>query len=122
MTSHLLRGCVLAGLFLEHAHVHGNLYGTSLAAIAAVRDAGKVCILDLDVQGAESVKRARLGAVFLFIAPPSMDELERRLRGRGTETEEKARLEKPLCPLDLLDCGAFVSIDSRCLLLRLPSG
>ena len=71
--------------------MHGNLYGTTLAAIAAVRDAGKVCILDLDVQGAESVKRASLGAKFLFVAPPSMDELERRLRGRGTETEEKVR-------------------------------
>ena len=79
------------GLFLEHAQVHGNLYGTTLAAIAAVRDGGKVCVLDLDVQGAESVKRASLGAKFLFVAPPSMDELERRLRGRGTETEEKVR-------------------------------
>ena len=76
---------------MEHAHVHSNLYGTSLAAIAAVRDAGKVCILDLDVQGAESVKRAALGAVFVFIAPPSMEELERRLRGRGTETDDKVR-------------------------------
>ena len=90
-TSRLPDALPAPGLFLEHAHVHGNLYGTTLAAIAAVRDAGKVCILDLDVQGAESVKSARLGAKFLFVAPPSMDELERRLRGRGTETEEKVR-------------------------------
>jgi guanylate kinase len=78
------------GKFLEHAHVHGNIYGTTFEAVACVTGANKVCILDVDVQGAEAVKRAALGANFVFIAPPSMDELERRLRGRGTETEDKA--------------------------------
>ena len=80
---------VEAGKFLEHAHVHGNIYGSSFAAVEAVKRSGKVCLLDIDVQGAENVKRSDLGAVFLFIAPPSMEELERRLRGRGTESEEK---------------------------------
>ena len=47
-----------------------------------------MCILDIDVQGARNVKRSDLNAYFLFIAPPSMEELERRLRGRGTESEE----------------------------------
>jgi len=83
---------VAAGRFLEHALVHGNVYGTSLAAVQRVSATGKACVLDVDVQGAASVKRSPLGAVFVFIAPPSMDELERRLRGRGTETEEKARV------------------------------
>lgn len=79
------------GLFLEHAHVHGNVYGTSLAAVRRVREQGKVCVLDIDVQGARSVKRAALGAAFVFIAPPSMGALEERLRGRGTETDASAR-------------------------------
>jgi len=83
---------VEGGRFLEHAHVHDNIYGTSFAAVQAVSSASKVCILDVDVQGAEAVKKAQLGAAFVFVAPPSMAELERRLRGRGTETEEKVRI------------------------------
>ncbi len=83
-----------AGKFLEHAHVHGNIYGTSFEAVKCVTGANKVCILDVDVQGAEAVKKAALGANFVFIAPPSMDELERRLRGRGTETEDKVRARR----------------------------
>lgn len=79
---------ILKSEFLEHAEVHGNLYGTSLAAVRALTDAGKVCILDIDVQGARSVKKSRLEATFVFVAPPSLEILEQRLRGRGTETEE----------------------------------
>ena len=79
------------GKFLEHAHVHGNIYGTTFAAVERVTGARKVCILDVDVQGSEAVKRSPLGAAFVFISPPSMEELERRLRGRGTETEDKVR-------------------------------
>ena len=74
--------------------MHGNIYGTTFEAVQRVTGADKVCILDVDVQGAEAVKRTQLGAAFVFIAPPSMDELERRLRGRGTETEEKARTRR----------------------------
>lgn len=80
---------IAAGKFLEHAHVHGNIYGTSWAAIQAVSDAGKVCVLDIDVQGARSVRRAGAKAIFVFVAPPSLEELERRLVGRGTETQEQ---------------------------------
>jgi guanylate kinase len=53
-----------------------------------VQRKGQVCILDIDVQGARNVKRSDLNAYFLFIAPPSMEDLEVRLRGRGTESEE----------------------------------
>ncbi|XP_050228971.1 guanylate kinase 2-like [Mercurialis annua] len=75
--------------FLEFASVHGNLYGTSIEAVEVVADAGKRCILDIDVQGARSVKASSLEAIFIFICPPSMDELEKRLRARGTEVEEQ---------------------------------
>ena len=80
-----------AGLFVEHAEVHGNLYGTSIEAVQAVTRQGKVCLLDIDVQGAESVRQSALAGTcsFVFFAPPTAAVLEQRLRGRGTETEEK---------------------------------
>ena len=79
---------IAAGKFLEYAHVHENIYGTSLAAVEAVAKKGRVCVLDIDVQGAEIVKKSSLDAVFVFVSPPSMEELEARLRGRGTDKEE----------------------------------
>ena len=80
-----------AGLFVEHAEVHGNLYGTSIAAVQDVMKKGRVCLLDIDVQGAESVRKSSLSKMcsFVFFAPPTAAVLEQRLRGRGTETEEK---------------------------------
>lgn len=82
------------GKFLEYASVHGNLYGTSIEAVEVVADEGKRCILDIDVQGARSVRQSPVEAIFIFIRPPSMEELERRLRARGTETE--AQISKRL--------------------------
>ncbi|CAM9617499.1 unnamed protein product, partial [Discosporangium mesarthrocarpum] len=78
--------------FIEHANVHGNLYGTSIASVGQVRAGGKVCILDIDVQGVKSVRaagREQIDPNYLFVAPPSMEKLEARLRGRGTETDEQ---------------------------------
>ena len=72
--------------------MHSNLYGTSIAAVRSVGEAGKTCLLEIDVQGADQVKNTDLCARFVFIAPPSFDDLETRLRGRGTETEEKIAL------------------------------
>lgn len=79
--------------FIEHAEVHGNFYGTSYEAVEQVVAAGKICLLIIDVQGAESVKRAPLDArsVYVFVSPPDEEELERRLRCRGTESEEKVQ-------------------------------
>ncbi|KAL7512762.1 hypothetical protein ACHAXN_009858 [Cyclotella atomus] len=76
------------GKFVEYANVHGNYYGTSVEAVESVREQGKICILDIDVQGVRNVKKSTLDAIYIFIAPPSMEELEKRLRGRGTEKEE----------------------------------
>lgn len=82
------------GDFLEWAKVHGNLYGTSGLAVTAQLERGQDLILDIDVQGASQLKARRQGleATFIFIAPPSLAELERRLRGRQTESEETIRL------------------------------
>lgn len=78
-----------SGQFLEYAEVHGNLYGTSSVAIEKQLQQGMDVILDIDVQGAEILRRlGRPSAKFIFIAPPNLDVLETRLRGRGTESEE----------------------------------
>lgn len=77
------------GKFLEYAYVHNNIYGTSIEAVQAVTSSGKCCILDIDVQGARQVRASGLPAIFVFIAPPSLEELEHRLRNRGTESEEQ---------------------------------
>jgi len=85
---------VEAAKFIEHAEVHGNMYGTSKAAVEAVQQKGQICILDIDVQGVKQVKASGAfdDAKFLFIAPPSVEDLEQRLRGRGTENEDKIQV------------------------------
>lgn len=77
------------GEFIEHAEFSGNMYGTTIQAVKDVADAGKTCILDIDVQGVRSVKESSdLNARFVFVAPPSQEELEKRLRGRGTDSDD----------------------------------
>jgi len=76
------------GKFIESNEVHGNFYGTSEAAVNLVSRQGKICILDIDIKGVESVKTSLLKPHYFWIAPPSFEVLEARLRGRGTETEE----------------------------------
>ena len=81
---------VNVGAFLEWAEVHGNLYGTSTAEVERAR-ATPGCagmIFDIDYQGARQIGSKVADVVSVFILPPSMQELERRLRGRASETEE----------------------------------
>lgn len=78
------------GELLEWAVVHGtHRYGTPTAGIDAQREAGKTVILEIDVQGARQIRGRLPDALFIFIAPPSFEELARRLAGRGTETPEE---------------------------------
>ena len=74
--------------FLEYAQVFGNYYGTPKQAVASKLEEGKDILLDIDVQGAMNVKRAFPDELFIFILPPSMEELRRRITGRGTDSEE----------------------------------
>ncbi|PLX42153.1 MAG: guanylate kinase [Deltaproteobacteria bacterium] len=77
------------GEFAEWALVHSNLYGTSHASLDAVRRDGKDVILDIDVVGALNLKEQKIpGSVFIFIEPPSLKELEKRLRLRNKDDEE----------------------------------
>lgn len=93
---------VAKGKFIEHAEVHGRHYGTSIAAVESVKQQGRICILDIDVQGCRSARAKNLDATFVFVAPPSLNELEQRLRGRATENEEaiKTRLSNAQAEID----------------------
>lgn len=76
-----------AGEFLEFAEVHGNFYGTSINQINAETSVGRDIILEIDVQGAESVRRKMPEAVSIFILPPSFEVLKARLTARATEKD-----------------------------------
>lgn len=81
---------IAAGQMLEYAIVHGtNKYGTLREPVESALAAGQKLILEIDIQGARQVKKAMPEANLIFIAPPSWDELVRRLTGRGTETTEE---------------------------------
>lgn len=82
--------------FLEFAEYIGEMYGTPKKPIFAYLEEGRDVLLDIEVQGAKQVFAKMPEAISIFVIPPSMEELERRLRGRGTDTEEKlqARLER----------------------------
>ena len=75
-------------LFIEWAHVHGNRYGTALSEVRGAATAGIDLIFDVDFQGARQIKEQYPGAVAIFVLPPSIEELHRRLRKRGTESPE----------------------------------
>ncbi len=82
---------IAEGAFLEHAQVFGNRYGTARETVTRELAAGRDVILEIDWQGGQQVRRLMPAAVSIFILPPSHAELERRLRGRGTDDEETIR-------------------------------
>jgi guanylate kinase len=77
------------GDLLEWAHVHGRRYGTLKSGVNAALAAGKTVVLDIDVQGAQQVHRALSDAVLVFVLPPSVSEMKRRLHQRGSESDEQ---------------------------------
>lgn len=83
------------GAFLEHAEFAGNRYGTLATELDRIMGTGRSVILEIELQGARNVRRVRPDSVSVFIEPPSLDELARRLRLRATDAEEEieARLE-----------------------------
>ena len=83
---------IAEGGFIEWANVHGNYYGTPIRPILQHVEQGCPVFLEIDVQGAFQVKEKFPDAKLIFIAPPSMEVLEQRLRGRGTDSEESIQL------------------------------
>lgn len=81
-----------AGEFVEWAHVHGEMYGTLRTQTDEALRQGKNVLLDVDVQGGKSVRQAYPDGVFIFVLPPTLEALEARLRGRGTDSDERIRL------------------------------
>jgi guanylate kinase len=107
------------GEFLEHAKVHGNHYGTLEDTVLFAMEEGRHVLLDIDVQGAQQIRQslARLdprhpicrGFMDIFISPPSIEELERRLRGRGTDDDKviRKRLDNAQAEMEHADEYAF---------------
>jgi guanylate kinase len=79
---------IAEGIFLEHAEVHGNLYGTSRTTVDGLLAQSSDVLLEIDWQGARQIRRSKPDCVSVFILPPSRPELERRLRGRGSDSAE----------------------------------
>ena len=88
--------------FLEHAEFSGNIYGTSKRAVQTVLSSGRICALDVDIEGVRNLKKTDLNPIYCFVKPPSLEVLEARLRERNTETPESLskRLERAKVELE----------------------
>ena len=84
----IFEAMIARGAFIEHARVHGNHYGSSREWTEAQLAQGTDVLFDIDVQGGRQIKKLFPEAVLIFILPPTMDELEGRLRRRGTDSDE----------------------------------
>jgi guanylate kinase len=78
--------------FVEFAHVHAHIYGTSYDAVRAIQRKGKLCVLDIDIDGVRQLKAKDFPAQYLFIAPPSFEVLKERLTRRKTESSEQIKI------------------------------
>ena len=104
-----------AGGLLEHAEVYGNYYGTPKQPVIEKLAAGIDVILEIDMQGALKVKENYPDGVFIFILPPSMSELRKRLTGRGTETAEaiEMRLGETLKEISYIDKYDYCVVNGK---------
>lgn len=107
LSKHDFEKRIAEGKFLEYARVLDNYYGTELREIERIFAEGKYPILDIDVQGAQTLRSKKLRMVSIFIAPPSIEELERRLRARGSETEEQIKSRIELARLEIMEQDNF---------------
>ncbi len=98
---------VKRGRFLEHATVYGNLYGTPRDGVEAVLARGDVCLLNIDVQGAEALRKSGLPVATVFLRPPSLEELERRLKGRATEADADTRKRLEIAKQEMAQSDRF---------------
>lgn len=104
---------VSEGKFIESARFSGNMYGTSKESVRKIAEEGKVCILDVEVNGVRQIKETDLNPWYVFVRPPSLAVLEERLRARKTESEEslKKRLDTAHTEMDYgMEPGNFDKI------------
>jgi guanylate kinase len=98
---------IRAGELLESAEIVGHRSGTPRGFVEDRLAAGRDVVLEIDVVGASQIRERVPGSILIFIEPPSMEELERRLRGRGTETEERIRLRLETAAWEMEQRGWF---------------
>ena len=100
---------------IEHACYVGNYYGTPKSYVMEQLEAGKNVILEIEIQGALAVKEKFPDTLLLFVTPPSAQELERRLRGRGTETDEviKSRLKRAVEEAEFMDRYDYILVNDE---------
>lgn len=98
------------GKLLEYAHYVGNYYGTPIDYVNETLDAGRDVFLEIEVQGASQIREKAPDGLFIFLAPPSLSELQSRLVGRGTETEEviATRIEAANKELEMMNLYDYV--------------
>ena len=107
LTRDEFKACIERNEFLEWAEFSGNMYGTQRPYIEEKLAQGKNIILEIDTQGALKVKKIMPEAILIFILPPSFEELEARLRGRHTETEEAIQKRLESTKLEMENSKAF---------------
>ncbi len=109
------REMIRRGEFLEYAKVYENFYGTPKTKVLEKLDEGHDVILEIDIQGAMKVKKVFPKGVFIFILPPSMAELRRRITGRGSETKEviDLRMSKTLGEIAYVDQYDYCVINGQ---------
>ena len=98
------------GELLEHAEVYGNLYGVPKAPVREALAEGRDAIVRTDVQGASSIRALAPDALLIFVAPPSLEELERRLRSRDTESPEETALRVEMSRREMRDAAWFDAV------------
>lgn len=107
VTAERFEEMVVGGEFLEWAHVHGKLYGTARKQVRSEIAAGRDLILEVDVQGAASVRALLADSVSIFILPPSFAVLKQRLEARGTDSQQELELRLRNAAVELQDYSAF---------------
>ncbi len=107
ISEHTFRRMVKGGDFIEWAEVHGNLYGTSKKRLATLLRSGLDVILDIDTQGAAKIRRSGMKAVYIFILPPSMSTLKKRLSKRKSNTQKEIQRRLNRARIEMKDVKKY---------------
>ncbi|MCU7557978.1 guanylate kinase [Macrococcus capreoli] len=111
---------IKADAFIEYAEYVGNYYGTPVQYVRDTMDAGKDVFLEIEVQGARQVRKKFPEALFIFLAPPTLEHLEQRLIGRGTETQEviQNRINEARKEVEMMNLYDYVVINDEVMMAK----